>query len=159
VRTDNPREVGADRLMNAVAAFDKVQGACVVVDFGTSINYDVVSSDGEYLGGAIAPGVEVSLDALTTRGAKLPKIDLAPPRAAIGKGTVDAIRSGIIYGYAAQVDGIVARIVAELGATPTVVATGGLASHIAPFCESIDDIDDFLTLKGLRLLYDRNRQG
>jgi type III pantothenate kinase len=159
IRIDNPRELGADRLVNAVAAHARYGGPCISVDFGTAVNYDVVSETGEYLGGAIAPGIEVSLDALTTRGAKLPKIDLAPPRAAIGKGTVDAIRSGIIYGYAAQVDGIVARIVSELGATPAVVATGGLASHIAPFCESIDDIDDLLTLKGLRLLYDRNQPG
>jgi type III pantothenate kinase len=157
IRIDNPRELGADRLVNAVAAHHRYQGACISVDFGTAVNYDVVSEQGEYLGGVIAPGVEVSLDALTTRGAKLPKIDLAPPRAAIGKGTVDAIRSGIIFGYAAQVDGLLARIFAELGTQPDVVATGGLASHIAPFCQAIDEIDDLLTLKGLRLLYDRNQ--
>ncbi|HEY5142127.1 MAG TPA: type III pantothenate kinase [Solirubrobacteraceae bacterium] len=156
IRIDNPRELGADRLVNAVAAFEQVGGPCVSVDFGTAVNYDVVSSDGEYLGGVIAPGVEISLDALTSRGAKLPRIDLLPPRAAIGKGTIEAIRSGIIYGFAAQVDGIVARISAELGEEPATIATGGLAQHIVPHTESIDEIDDLLTLKGLKLLYERN---
>ena len=115
IRIDNPRELGADRLVNAVAAHALLGGPCIVVDFGTAVNYDVVSAEGEYLGGVIAPGVEISLDALTSRGAKLPRIDLAAPRSAIGKGTVDAIRSGIVYGFAAQVDGIVARIRDELG--------------------------------------------
>jgi type III pantothenate kinase len=156
IRIDNPRELGADRLVNAVAAFEQVGGPCVSVDFGTAVNYDVVSADGEYLGGVIAPGVEISLDALTSRGAKLPRIDLLPPRAAIGKGTIEAIRSGIIYGFAAQVDGIVARISDELGEPPATIATGGLAQHIVPHTEAIDEIDDLLTLKGLKLLYERN---
>ena len=156
IRIDNPRELGADRLVNAVAAHDRFGGPCISVDFGTAVNYDCVSAAGEYLGGVIAPGVEVSLSALTERGAKLPTIDLAPPRAAIGKSTVDAIRSGIIFGYAAQVDGIVARLVAELGGEPDVIATGGLASHIVPYTSVIDEIDDMLTLKGLKLLYERN---
>jgi type III pantothenate kinase len=156
IRIDNPRELGADRLVNAVAAFEHLGGPCVSVDFGTAVNYDVVSVEGEYLGGVIAPGVEISLDALTSRGAKLPRIDLLPPRAAIGKGTIDAIRSGIIYGFAAQVDGILARISRELGEEPATIATGGLAQHIVPHTDSIDEIDDLLTLKGLKLLYERN---
>ena len=157
VRTDNPREVGADRLMNAVAAFDKVHGACVVVDFGTSINYDVVSSDGEYLGGAIAPGVQISMDALTQRASKLVKVEIEAPDAAIGRSTQAALRSGIVYGFAGQVDGIVGRIREELGDEATTIATGGLAPAIAPFCDEIDEVDDLLTLTGLRLVWERNR--
>ncbi len=156
IRIDNPRELGADRLVNAVAAFEQLGGPCISVDFGTAVNYDVVSAEGEYLGGVIAPGVEISLDALTSRGAKLPRIDLLPPRAAIGKGTIEAIRSGIIYGFAAQVDGIVGRISGELGEEPATIATGGLAQHIVPHTQTIDEIDDLLTLKGLKLLYERN---
>jgi type III pantothenate kinase len=157
VRTDNPREVGADRLMNAVAAFEKVQGACIVVDFGTSINYDVVSAAGEYLGGAIAPGVQISMDALTQRASKLVKVEVEAPGAAIGRNTQAALRSGIVYGFAGQVDGIVGRIREELGDEPTAIATGGLAPAIAPFCEGIDEVDDLLTLTGLRLVWERNR--
>ena len=157
VRTDNPREVGADRLMNAVAAFEKVHGACIVVDFGTSINYDVVSPDGEYLGGAIAPGVQISMDALTQRASKLVKVEVEAPSAAIGRSTQAALRSGIVYGFAGQVDGIVGRIREELGAEATAIATGGLAPAIAPFCDGIDDVDDLLTLTGLRLVWERNR--
>lgn len=156
LRYDNPREIGADRLVNAVAAFDKVQGACIVVDFGTAITYDPVSADGEYLGGIISPGVEISMDALTSRAAKLPRIDLGPPRTLIGKSTVDAIRSGIVYGFAAQVDGIVRRLLEELGEDTRVLATGGLAGTIVPFCELIDEQDDLLTLEGLRLLHGLN---
>ena len=156
IRIDNPRELGADRLVNAVAAYEKVGGPVISVDFGTAVNYDVVSGQGEYLGGVIAPGVEVSLDALTTRGARLPKIDLAPPRKAIGKSTVEAIRSGIIFGYAAQVDGIVTRCMEELGEEAEVLATGGLASHIVPYTTVIDEIDEDLTLRGLKLLHERN---
>jgi type III pantothenate kinase len=156
IRIDNPRELGADRLVNAVAAYEQLGGPCIAVDFGTALNYDVVSASGAFLGGIIAPGVEVSLDALTTRGAKLPKIDLAPPRQAIGKGTVEAIRSGIIFGYAAQVDGMIRRVQEELGEEAEVIATGGLASHVVPHCEEIDHVDDFLTLKGLKLIFDRN---
>lgn len=156
LRYDNPREIGADRLVNAVAAYEKVKGACIVVDFGTAITYDPVSAEGEYLGGIISPGVEISMDALTSRAAKLPRIDLGPPRSLIGKSTVDAIRSGIIYGFAAQVDGIVRRLLDELGHDTRVVATGGLAGVIVPFCETIDEQDDLLTLEGLRLLHARN---
>jgi type III pantothenate kinase len=156
LRYDNPREIGADRLVNAVAAYEKVKGACIVVDFGTAITYDPVSADGEYLGGIITPGVEISLEALTNRAAKLPKIDLGPPRSLIGKSTVDAIRSGIIYGFAGQVDAIVTRLRAELGPETEAIATGGLAGHIVPYTDTIDEVDELLTLEGLRLLYERN---
>jgi type III pantothenate kinase len=157
IRTDNPREVGADRLMNAVAAFEQVGGACVVVDFGTSINYDVVSQDGEYLGGAIAPGVQISMDALTQRAARLVKVEIEAPASAIGRSTQAAIRSGIVYGFAGQVDGIVGRIREELGVEAKAIATGGLAEAIAPFCQEIDEVDDLLTLSGLRIVWERNR--
>lgn len=156
IRLDNPRELGADRLVNAVAAHARVGGPCVVVDFGTAITYDAVSAAGEYLGGIIAPGVEISMDALTSRGAKLPKIDLAEPRSLIGKSTVDAIRSGIIYGFASAVDGIVSRLRSELGPTTPTIATGGLAPAIVPHTTQIDETDDLLTLTGLRLIHERN---
>jgi type III pantothenate kinase len=156
IRLDNPRELGADRLVNAVAAHAKVGGPCVVVDFGTAITYDAVSAAGEYLGGIIAPGVEISMEALTSRGAKLPKIDLAEPRSLIGKSTVDAIRSGIIYGFASAVDGIVSRLRGELGPTTPTIATGGLAGAIVPHTTQIDEVDDLLTLTGLRLIHERN---
>jgi type III pantothenate kinase len=157
IRTDNPREVGADRLMNAVAAYERIGGACIVVDFGTSINYDVVSADGEYLGGAIAPGVQISMDALTARAARLVKVEIEAPEAAIGRSTQAALRSGIVYGFAGQVDGIVSRIREELGVEATAIATGGLATAIAPFCDELDEVDDLLTLTGLRLVWERNR--
>jgi type III pantothenate kinase len=157
IRIDNPRDVGADRLVNAVAAYERVGDTCVVVDFGTAITYDAVSAAGEYLGGIITPGAEISIDALYDRAAKLPKVELAEPRALIGKSTVDAIRSGIVYGFAGQVEGIVARLRRELGAATTVIATGGLAGVLVPFIrETIDDVDDLLTLTGLRLIYERN---
>jgi type III pantothenate kinase len=156
IRIDNPYEVGADRLVNAVAAYERFGGACVVVDFGTGINFDAVSAAGEYLGGAIAPGVEVSLTALTERGARIPRIDLAEPTAAIGKSTRSAIQSGVVYGFAGLIDGIARRIGAEMGADVPFVATGGLAGAIAPFCETISEIDENLTLTGLRLIHARN---
>jgi type III pantothenate kinase len=157
IRIDNPREVGADRLVNAVAAYDRIRDTCVVVDFGTAITYDVVSSAGEYLGGIITPGAEISIDALYDRAAKLPKVELAQPRALIGKSTVDAIRSGIVFGFAAQVDGIVRRLRDELGPQTKVLATGGLARALVPSIqETIDEVDDLLTLVGLRLIWQRN---
>ncbi len=156
LRYDNPREIGADRLVNAVAAFDRFRGACVVVDFGTAITYDPVSADGEYLGGIISPGVEISLEALTSRAAALPRIDLVPPRQLIGKSTIEGIRSGVIYGFAGGVDAIVGRLLDELGQDTGLIATGGLARAIVPHCRTIHEVDDLLTLTGLRLLHERN---
>jgi type III pantothenate kinase len=158
IRIDNPREVGADRLVNAVAAYDRIHDTCIVVDFGTAITYDAVSAAGEYLGGIISPGAEISIDALYERAAKLPKVELAEPRSLIGKSTVDAIRSGIVYGFAGQVDGIVSRLRGELGEGTTVIATGGLAHALVPFVrETVDQVDDLLTLIGLRLIWGRNQ--
>jgi type III pantothenate kinase len=156
IRVDNPYEVGADRLANAVAAYERVRDACVVVDFGTGINFDCVSAEGEYLGGAIAPGVEISMQALTERTAKLPQIDVAEPAAAIGRNTQAAIQSGAVYGFAGLIDGIARRLEAELGKGTAFIATGGLAAAIVPFCDTIDEVDDLLTLTGLRLIYERN---
>ena len=159
LRYDNPREIGPDRLVNAVAALDRLGGPCVVVDFGTAITFDPVSAEGEYLGGIIFPGVEISLEALAARAARLPKIDIAEPRSLIGKTTIDAIRSGIVYGFAGVVDGILERLCDELGNDCPSIATGGLASTVAPFCRRIGVVDDLLTLTGLRLLHERNGPG
>jgi type III pantothenate kinase len=157
IRFDNPREVGADRLVNAVAAYDRLGGPCIVVDFGTAITYDAVSEAGEYLGGIISPGAEISIEALAERAAKLPRVEIAEPRSLIGKSTIDAIRSGIVYGFAGQVEGIVRRLREELGPGTPVIATGGLVRAIVPFTlETIDEVDDLLTLRGLRLIYERN---
>ena len=157
IRIDNPYEVGADRLVNAVAAYERIGGSCVVVDFGTGINFDAVSADGEYLGGAIAPGVEISLSALAERGARIPRIDLGEPAAAIGKSTRAAIQSGVIFGFAGLIDAIARRITRELGGEPSLIATGGLANAIVPYCETLEEVDDLLTLTGLRLIWERNR--
>jgi type III pantothenate kinase len=156
IRYDNPREIGPDRLVNAVAGYDRAAGACVIVDFGTAVTHDVVSAGGEYLGGVIFPGVEISLEALSERAAALPRIDLIPPRSLIGKTTVDAIRAGALYGFAGMVDGIIDRMHAELGDFRT-LATGGLAGAVVPHCRTIDEADDLLTLHGLRLIWERNR--
>jgi type III pantothenate kinase len=155
IRYDNPREIGPDRLVNAVAGYDRAGGAVVIVDFGTAVTHDVVSAGGEYLGGVIFPGIEISLEALAERAAALPRIDLAPPRALIGKTTVDAIRAGTLYGFAGMVDGIIGRLHAELGEFVT-LATGGLAGAVVPHCRTIDEADDLLTLHGLRLIWERN---
>lgn len=156
LRYDNPREIGADRLANAVAIRERFGGPAVCVDFGTSVNFDIVGADGDFLGGILVPGVEISLAALTSRGARLPTIDLAPPRQVIGKSTVEAIRSGVVYGFAGAIDGILGRLRDELGDEMDVIATGGLAQAIVPFTELIDEVDDLLTLTGLRLLHERN---
>ena len=157
IRYDNPREIGADRLVNAVALRERYDGAAVCVDFGTATTFDIISDHAEYLGGVILPGIEISLDALTERGAKLPTIDLQEPRGVVGKSTVDAIRAGILYGYAGAIDGILVRVQRELDMKMDVIATGGLSARIVPFTEHIDEIDDLLTLTGLRLIYERNR--
>jgi type III pantothenate kinase len=155
IRIENPLEVGADRLVNSIAAYERFHGACVVVDFGTGINIDVVSAEGDYLGGAIGPGLEISLSALIERAARITRIDLEPPETAIGRSSVAAIQSGFVFGFAGMIDGIVRRIEAELGEARR-LATGGLASSIVPFTETIDDVDEMLTLKGLRLIHARN---
>jgi type III pantothenate kinase len=157
IRTERPHEVGADRLVNSVAAYERIRSACIVVDFGTAITYDVVSADGELLGAIISPGIEISLEALSERAARLPRVELEAPPELIGRNTETSIQSGVIYGFAGQVDGIVGRLRAELGVEARVIATGGLATSIAPFCEEIDEVDDLLTLTGLRLLWERNR--
>jgi type III pantothenate kinase len=157
IRIDNPRELGADRLVNAVAGYDRLGGPCIVVDFGTAITYDVVSAEGEMLGALISPGIEIALDALTERAAKLPKVELLEPRSVIGKSTVESIRAGVVFGYAGQVDGIVRRLHAELGEEAETIATGGLAHVVVPYTETIDHVDDLLTLTGLRLIHERNR--
>ena len=154
---DNPREVGADRIVNAVAAHARWPQGAIIVDFGTATTFDVVTPRGDYAGGAIAPGLMVSADALYSRTAKLPRVELVRPKNAIGKNTVASIQSGLLFGYAGLVDALVARIRAELDFQPRVVATGGLAPLVAAESRAIDECDDMLTLDGLRLLYDRNR--
>jgi type III pantothenate kinase len=156
IRYDNPREIGPDRLVNAVAIRERFDGSAVCVDFGTATTFDVVSPDGEYVGGALMTGIEISLDALSERGARLPKVDLAPPKSVIGKNTIDAIRSGVVFGYAGAIDAILRRLYEELGQRADVVATGGLARLVVPYTEEIDEVDDLLTLTGLRLLHERN---
>ena len=154
---DDPREVGPDRIANAVAARERHGAPCIVVDFGTSTNFDAVSSAGEYVGGVLAPGIEISMDALFLRAARLTRVDFAEPRTVIGKTTVSALQSGLVYGFAGQVDGIVRRMRQELGDAAPAVATGGLADLIAPHSETIERVDPLLTLEGVRLVWGRNR--
>ena len=153
---DNPKEVGPDRIADAVAAYEKYGGPTVVVDFGTANTIEAISEKGEYLGGAIIPGIEISLDALVGRAAALRAVELKEPRSVLGRSTVESIQSGVLYGFASQVDGLVDRIVAELGPC-TVVSTGGLAETIAPFSQRIMHIEPWLTLHGLRLVHEKNR--
>src|SRR5918992_2091199 len=157
IRIDRPQELGADRLVNAIAAYERVGGACIAVDFGTAINYDVVSREGEYLGGVISPGIEISLEALSARAARLPRVEIEEPRHAIGKGTQEAIQAGVVYGFAGQVDAIVGRLREELGEEASAIATGGFAAAIVPFCEQVDEVDDLLAERGLKLIWERNR--
>jgi type III pantothenate kinase len=155
IRIDNPLEVGADRLVNSIAAYERFASACVVVDFGTGINIDAVSGEGHYLGGAIGPGLEISLTALVERAARIGRIDLEEPETAIGRSSRAAIQSGFVFGFAGMIDGVVRRIEGELGEAD-VLATGGLARVVVPFSETIDEVDEMLTLKGLRLIHERN---
>jgi type III pantothenate kinase len=157
VLTDNPKEVGADRIVNALAAFTKYGGPDIVVDFGTATTFDAVSAGGEYLGGAIAPGIQISARALYERAARLPRVELSAPRSVVGKNTVESLQSGIVYGYAAMVDGMVDRMAKDLG-TPSVIATGGLASIIVDECATIEHHEPWLTLEGLRLVFEKNAE-
>ena len=156
VMTDNPREVGADRVVNAAAAFAAYGGPTIVVDFGTATSFDAVSEKGEFLGGAIAPGVAISVNALAEHAAQLRRVELVTPKSAVGKNTVESLQSGIVFGFAGQVDGLVRRMTAELGGRATVVATGGLAAAVTEACETIQHHDPWLTLHGLRIIHDRN---
>ena len=156
INIDNPREVGADRVVNSVAASHRYGTPVVSVDFGTSTNVDVVDATGAYIGGVIAPGLEVSQDALIARTAALRRVETTPPGSAIGKNTVEAIQSGLVFGHAGLVDGVVGRILDELDAEAAVVATGGLASTIVPHCRMVSSVDEDLTLDGLRLIYEMN---
>ena len=154
---DNPQEVGADRIVNAVAAKALYGTPLIVIDFGTATTFDVISKEGDYLGGAIAPGVTVAGEALVQRTAKLPRVELVVPPRAIGRNTISSMQSGIMYGYIGLVEGMVVRIKKELGDSSRVIATGGLADHIARYTSAIETVDHNLTLKGLKLLYELNR--
>jgi type III pantothenate kinase len=156
IRYDDPREVGPDRIVNAVAAKERYGAPVIVVDFGTSTNFDVVSPQGEYVGGVLAPGIEISMEALFARAARLVKVDYAAPPSVIGKTTVGGLQSGLVYGFAGQVDGIVGRIRGELGVDARAVATGGLADLVAPHTQVIERVDPFLTLDGLRMVWELN---
>lgn len=157
IKYENPREVGADRVVNAVAGFHKYGGPLIIVDFGTATTFCVINQKGDYLGGAIAPGIKIASDALVSRAAKLPRVELVKPKSILGKNTTSSIQAGIIYGFVGQVEGIISRMKKELEFEPKVVATGGLAGIIATETDCIDVIDDLLTMDGLRLIYELNR--
>jgi len=159
IRAENPKEVGADRIANALAAYTKYGGPVVVIDFGTAVTYDAINADGDYLGGAIAPGVEISLDALVSQTAMLRRVEPVAPDSVIGRNTVTSIQSGLVWGFVAQVEGMVARMISELGGSARVIATGGQASLVANLTHVIEAIDPLLTLEGLRLIYLQNADG
>lgn len=156
---DNPKEVGADRIVNAVAGYEKYKRDLIIVDFGTATTFDYVSKKGEYMGGCISPGIMISSEALFERAAKLPRVELSKPKAVVGKDTISSMQAGIMYGYAGLVDGICERIEAEVKSDPLVVGTGGLARIVAPETKSIRVVDEMLTLEGLRIIYLRNQTG
>ena len=155
---DNPKEVGADRIVNAVAAYEKYHKESIIVDFGTATTFDYVSPKGEYMGGCIAPGIVISSEALFEKASKLPRVEFSKPKTVITKDTVSAIQAGIMYGYGGLVDGIVDRMKAEVKTNPLVIATGGLANIIAPETKTIDKIEEMLTLDGLRIIYELNKK-
>jgi type III pantothenate kinase len=156
IRFDDPREVGPDRIANAIAALERCGAPCIAVDFGTATNFDAISAEGEYIGGVLAPGIEISMEALFARAARLRQVDFAEPANVIGKSTASALQSGLVFGFAGQVDGIVERMQAELGGRAKTIATGGLASLIVPHCRTVEAIEEFLTLEGLRIVWQRN---
>lgn len=156
IRYENPKEVGADRIVNAVAAIELYGSPCIVVDFGTATTFDYIDEAGQYIGGAVAPGIGISTEALYQRAAKLPRIELVKPKSVVGRNTVNSMQAGIIYGFAGQVDGIVERIKQEFGTSPRVIATGGLAELIASESRTIELVNPLLTLQGLQLIYERN---